>query len=524
MSQGTLAIKFEEERNTTGMTAVAGLTIYLELLHVLGIAESVDQNLTARQGGRGWTDRDMILALLLLNLTGGSCVDDLDTLEADDGLRRLLFKVETHGLSRQQRRALERRREKEGRRAFPSPSATRRYLLNYHDEEEEEKRSAQTAFIPETNHHLAELERVHTDLIAAIQARSPSSKATLDQDATLVESDKREALYSYKGFKSYQPLNVYWAEQDLLVRSEFRDGNVPANYNLLRVFQESLERLPEGVDSVYYRGDSASFVQELLRYCAEGKNERFGTVHFTISTRTSAAFRNKVRRVKDEDWKTVYCKLPDGRLKRTKQQYAEVGYVPHWASHQDAPTYRFLAIREFQSPQLALSELENDQLKLPFPTMNFKGLGCYKVTGIVSNRLEMPANDLILWHRERCGKSEEVHVVQKDDLAGGKMPSGYFGVNAAWWSIMVLAYNLNSAMKRLVLSRPEMPRPNGRKGRRGNWKYRRLKAIRFGLINIPGRMIQHGRQLIIKLVRGHPATKLLLEARRIIQGLVLPVT
>ena len=40
-----------------------------------------------------------------------------------------------------------------------------------------------------------------------------------------------------------------------------------------------------------------------------------------------------------------------------------------------------------------------------------------------------------------CGKGEEVHGVLKDDLAGGRLPSGLFGANAAWWAIAVLAFN-----------------------------------------------------------------------------------
>ena len=32
-------------------------------------------------------------------------------------------------------------------------------------------------------------------------------------------------------------------------------------------------------------------------------------------------------------------------------------------------------------------------------------------------------------------------------LAGGRMPSGLFGANAAW--LMILAHNLNAVMKRL---------------------------------------------------------------------------
>jgi hypothetical protein len=49
-------------------------------------------------------------------------------------------------------------------------------------------------------------------------------------DATLVETRKEEALPSYRGYQAYQPLSTYWAEQDLVVHSEFRDGNVPAGY------------------------------------------------------------------------------------------------------------------------------------------------------------------------------------------------------------------------------------------------------------------------------------------------------
>jgi len=32
--------------------------------------------------------------------------------------------------------------------------------------------------------------------------------------------------------------------------------------------------------------------------------------------------------------------------------------------------------------------------------------------------------EVIHWQRGRCGKGEEAHSVMKEDLAGGKMPSG----------------------------------------------------------------------------------------------------
>lgn len=41
-----------------------------------------------------------------------------------------------------------------------------------------------------------------------MQSRQEHKTATLDMDATLVETGKESALYCYEHFKAYQPLNV----------------------------------------------------------------------------------------------------------------------------------------------------------------------------------------------------------------------------------------------------------------------------------------------------------------------------
>ena len=96
--------------------------------------------------------------------------------------------------------------------------------------------------------------------------------ATLDMDATLIETHKRDALHCYKKFKAYQPLNCWWAEQGAMLYSEFRDGNVPAGHEQLRVLKESLRHLPESVKKVALRSDTAGYQAELLLYCGEGKD------------------------------------------------------------------------------------------------------------------------------------------------------------------------------------------------------------------------------------------------------------
>jgi Transposase DDE domain group 1 len=123
---------------------------------------------------------------------------------------------------------------------------------------------------------------------------------------------------------------------------------------------------------------------------------------------------------------------------------------------------------------------------------------------MVTNRKD--AGDTVIWWlRERCGKSEEVHSVMKSDLAGGQLPSGQFGANAAWWALMILAHNLNTAMKRLVLGK--------------DWATKRMKALRFRLIGLPGRVVRHARKLIIRLGADVEVLSTIVAARQTIRAL-----
>ena len=138
---------------------------------------------------------------------------------------------------------------------------------------------AGTAVIPQVTAQLQGLWRANQALLEFLQRKQPSASATLDMDATVIATHKREALYCYKGFKAYQPLNCWWAEQSVMLYSEFRDGNVPAGYEQLRVLQDSLRYLPASVKKVSLRSDSAGYQQDILLYCGEGKDPRFGSLN-----------------------------------------------------------------------------------------------------------------------------------------------------------------------------------------------------------------------------------------------------
>ena len=72
------------------------------------------------------------------------------------------------------------------------------------------------------------------------QAKKPGKEVTLDVDAHLVETNKANAEYCYEGYKAYQRMVVCWAETGLVLKDEFRKGNVPASRDIRRMVDEGL--------------------------------------------------------------------------------------------------------------------------------------------------------------------------------------------------------------------------------------------------------------------------------------------
>lgn len=498
MSQGLLGFQYDAETQGSGVTALAGFGIYLELMRAMDLGAAVRRHLDVA-GERGWLDIQMVVTLLALNLVGGDRVEDLERLSRDQGFVALLGEAERALLRRRERRSLKARMRRGGEQKVPSSTAVRDWLEKFHDAAAEAQRVTGKACIPLATAALRGLWAVNRAVLNFLHDHRREAVATLDMDATLIETHKRQALHCYKGFRAYQPLNCWWAEHQVMLHSEFRDGNVPAGYEHLRVLRDSLAGLPSGVRKVRLRTDTAGYLQDLLLYCGEGKDPRFGVIEFAVGADITAPLRQAIRSVREADWQPLLREV-DGQLQDTGQQWAEVPYVPNWAGYSKRRAgYRFLAIRE------PLGQLElGDAEQLPFPTEVFGTGGRHKLFAVVTN-LGWPGDQVIWWHRERCGKSEEVHAVLKHDLAGGVLPSGRFGANAAWWALAVLAHNLNAVMKRLVLGPA--------------WIAKRMKALRFAVIALPGRVIRHARRLILRLPAKHPALDLLLSARRTIRDL-----
>jgi hypothetical protein len=487
MPNPLLPYKYEEAKTSANLSGFAGLPVFLDFLHSLRFDRALRQSLdTAEPADCLWKPSAIVTNLLLLNLAGGDNVDDLRRIQADPGMSRLLEKFYETGLNAPALRKYRELKRRQAAGSVPAASTVFRFLKQ-DGVIGLEGRGQGKAYIPVPGQTAEQLCACNTQLISALCANRAYDSITLDADATLIETHKRDALYSYKGFAAYQPLNVWWAEQRVMLYTEFRDGNVPADYPLKPVMERTLSCLPKTDKPVFFRSDTAGYQIDLLKFCDDSK------IQFAVGCPISKEFRKAVRELPNYAWRKLDA----------KHQYAEVCFVPSSLATTKARRYgfRYLAMRESMQEQLTL--FDTPESEYPFPVIELNG-NRYKIHALVSNR-DIAAAEVIKWYYKRCGNSEEAHAILKNDLAGGILPCNHYHANAAWWWIAVLAHNIHSAFKMLCCDE--------------SLQTSRLKWIRFHIINIPGLVLEHGRRLIVRLNAGESAYGLLSGIRQAISGL-----
>jgi len=429
----------------------------METFRALELPQSIQKHLPMFKRQGKYEVADYIESFVSVFAAGGDCVDDVEMLRGDEGLMKLGLRV-------------------------PSPEAGRWFLNMFHEEELLQGRLPHQAFIPEETELLEGLKAVQRDLIRKATREEQPWKATIDLDATVLESQKREAYETYLGDRGYQPVIVYWAEEDLLVADEFRDGNVPAQMDLLPVLQEAVEALPSTIRLVRVRSDSAAYVHDLLNWCRKEISGR-PRMEFAISVHMTEELRTAIQALPPGAWKPLR-KVTDQGLIEGRKEWAEVEFVPSQPSRKKKmKPDRYLAIR--------IRPLQGEL---------FGDGAAYHYFAVVTNMWSWDGEKLLQWQRERCGTVEKVHDVLKNDLAGAVLPSKRFFANAAWWRLNLITYNVVSVMKRKALPQA--------------WWCARLKALRFHLLGIAGRILTHGRRIFLKIASNHPSFTLYQEARK----------
>ena len=216
------------------------------------------------------------------------------------------------------------------RLGLPPPKATaREFLERFHDRNLEQlrpPRDDQKSFIFPSSAPVASLQQVQSGLVRRIlklyeNAGQAQRIATVDEDATIIESHKEAAYRHYEGGRGYQPMVAVWAEMDLVLADEFRDGNVPAKQEPLTCAKLAFAALPETMTQRYFRGDSAcrrERITGLAQTPGPAREEPGGRIGFAVSAVMSEPLAEAVRKVAEAEWKT-FGKEDDGTLRQWRR-------------------------------------------------------------------------------------------------------------------------------------------------------------------------------------------------------------
>ena len=436
MANNPNRLSFEVDPNLDDslVTANAGLPLLLEMFRASGAGAKTDELLRHKKKALGLTPSEMIESVMMLWTSGGDRCEDLERFRTD----RALIELIGHEL--------------------PAPQTARDFFETFHSDDALPIWEGEQCKVYAESRRLDALSCVNRVILEHVQNRKPETTATIDVDAVVIECDRNEAEWTYKGARGYQPVVCHWAEQDLVLTDEFRDGNVPAGTGNLRVIRKAIAQLPGWVVKRRLRGDSACYENDVMEFLETE------SIEYAISADMTRGLQEEIQRLDESCWKT---EREEGDCLR---QYAEVPFVAatrgNAAKTDECPPRRYLVIRIVKKQGYFFAD-NTDRRHF----------------AVVTNR-EGDALELIKWHRLKAGTIEHVHHVTVNELAGGVIPSKKFGAKAAWFRANTILYNLLSALKRLTL--PE------------EYRTARPKRLRFIIFNTVGRVVRHARETLLR--------------------------
>ena len=305
---------------------------------------------------------------------------------------------------------------------------------------------------------LAGLKRTNRFLARQVIARSDRDDFTMDVDATMIETRKQCAEMSYLGRRAFEALLSFIPELDLCVACDYRQGSVPPAVGIKQQLL-AVNRLLRscGKRLRYLRSDSAGYMADVINACNE-----LG-VTFTITADQDAAVVKLIKTAqKQGGWTRLF--RPDG--KPTDRWYKTAIHC------MEKTTKSFtLIILRWPNPR--------QELFYPEP---------YRYHVIATNDDNPKVSEVIWFHNGRSD-AENHNKEIKNGFGMDYAPCRSLKADACYFEIGVLAYNLTTAVKRLLLG--------------GDWVRRTIASLRWRLLATAGKVVRHGRRLIFRVEESH---------------------
>lgn len=296
-------------------------------------------------------------------------------------------------------------------------------------------------------HGLDGLQRVNRAVTRRLLRHDGCEGATLDIDATQIVAEKRAAHYTYKGEKGYMPMVGHIAGSGLVVGYEFREGNAAPSSRNLEFMQACESNMPKGQRIKAVRADSAAYQAAIFNWCEDTHKV------FAIGADQDVAVKAAIKVIPASDWK----EFRDGEIAETVHCMNKTGKA-----------FRLIVMRRPQEMDLL------DQTVAP-----------YRYHAIASNRPNEDAGATMAWYAKRGDASENRIKDLKIGFGMEHLPCGTFAANAAFFALGVLAHNLYLGFRNIALGE--------------DWERSRIQTVRWRLYQTAGKIVRHGRRIILKI-------------------------
>ena len=256
------------------VTPWGGAALVVELYRKAGVEAAVERALPKKKSSKGLRQGQMVESFVLMSALGGDCIDDIERLRQDKGLRVMLGYQP------------------------PAPETARQCLDKFHEEALMQIRPLHGSFIPRESTAVAGLKEPNRQVVwTYVDKVKPSWQVTFDVDAQLVETAKLNAKYCYEGYRAFEPMEVEWAETGLVLADELREGSVPPGRGIKEIVDEAYNMLPPGPWRVKVRSDSAGYQQDVLDHW-QGREWQFD-----VSADMSQGLKQEIEALPQEAWK-----------------------------------------------------------------------------------------------------------------------------------------------------------------------------------------------------------------------------
>jgi hypothetical protein len=284
---------------------------------------------------------------------------------------------------------------------------------------------------------------------------------TLDLDSTVMTryGEQEGAAVGYnptkRGRKSHHPLMAFVAECRMVANVWLRPGNTGAANNVFSFLSETLSHL-EGKKIGLLRADSGFHAKKIFEWM-----ERPGQV---ISYIIAMKFYPTVQRFLDKQ--SAWMRVDDGI------EIAEAMYQPpDWSSGRRLVLVRqHIAVR----PKATGRQLSLFTDQAPHSSYRY---GCF-----VTN-LTLPAHQVWVLYRGRSDAENRIKEL-KDDFGAGAFNLANFYATESAMQFVMMAYNLMSLFRQVVLQEPVQSR---------------LNTLRYKIFAVGAYIVRGGNQRILKL-------------------------